>query len=220
MKLRSIAVFAIFAAALAACSGLDQPTTSGEPLVARYVPANVGVAAADWTVSRVQIDVSPDLTVSDADLYYPIADIVWRGDPPGDRRLQVATLMEESLTDGLSHLSGTQDVSMTFVVRRFHSVTERARAALGGVHSIMFDLSVFDTETGLRILGPLPIDASLAAFGRGEALKADLRGETQKVRIRRHLGNLMRVEFPGNGIFDPVGETEDPAGETVELEEG
>ncbi|NNK77185.1 MAG: hypothetical protein HKP40_00595 [Litoreibacter sp.] len=218
MKFSLIAALSAVLTALAACSFVEQPTSDGPP-VAKFVPVYVGTAAADWTVSSVRIDVPAELTVSEADRYYPLSDIVWRGDPPGDRRQQVATLMQEAVIDGLVHLRGGQDVYMELAVTRFHSVTERARAAIGGVHNIEFNLSVFDAETGLQIVGPLPMDASLNAFGGADAIKADQRGETQKVRIRRHLTEFMRIELPGDGIFDLPEEMDDAAAQTVETEE-
>ena len=62
---------------LAACvsGGTGGKSASAQPLK----------LAAQYDVAEVKIVVPQTLRVSEANSYRPNADIVWRGDPPGDR---------------------------------------------------------------------------------------------------------------------------------------
>ncbi|MEM9434484.1 MAG: DUF6778 family protein [Pseudomonadota bacterium] len=183
--------------ALGACANFR----SGQSIAQRTavaVPAEAGQAAANWNVVNVRVIVPAELEVSEAGGYYPVGDIVWRGDPLGDRRAQVGQILSDGLSAGLTHLTGPQAVDFQIDVKRFHSVSERTRATVGGVHDITFNLTVVDRATRQAIFGPIRMTPDLNALGGGAASEAEARGDTQKVRILRHLGNVMRLEFPGN----------------------
>lgn len=182
---------------LAACSNGRRGDDIGQT-TAVVVPAEIGQQAAKWNVAGVRVIVPAELEVSEANSYYPRGDIVWRDDPPGDRRAQVAKLMFDGISDGLKHLNGPQDVDFQITVRRFHSLSEKTRASVGGVHNMRFTLAVIDRATGTQIVSPILFEPDLNAYGGAQATAAERRGDTQKVRIKRHLGNVMRLEFPGN----------------------
>ena len=59
-------------------------------------------------------------------------------------------------------------------------------------------MDAIDRATGTRIVSPIQFEPDLNAYGGAQAQAAEKRGDTQKVRIKRHLGNVMRLEFPGN----------------------
>lgn len=183
------------AALLSACSTADSVTRN-------TTFANEGVAASvapqivrDYTLHSIRFAVPEDMTVSEANSYYPIADIVWRGDPLGNRAEQIADIFQTSIRAAGDSLTGSVPVTVDVQLARFHSLTERTRFSVGGVHSIKFDLTVRHAETG-HILEPTRrIDGDLAALGGYAAMAADNAGQTQKVRITTHLTSLFAREL-------------------------
>lgn len=160
------------------------------------VTGNVtGTLAAPYNVTSVVVDVPRSLVVSEANLYYPGGDIVWREDPPGDRYAQVQKIFEDAMTRGVQAVDGPQDAVLNITVKRFHSLTQKARYVTGGVHSITFDMSLTDPETGAVLVPAREIKANLKAYGGNKAIQADARGETQKVRISNHLAGVIQQEL-------------------------
>lgn len=189
-KLFPIVVLVVAGFGLSACGTIDRASRA-EPI---DLPMSRSQATA-WTVTDVQVNVSRELRVSEANSYYPIADIVWRGDPRGNRYEQVATLMDEGLSAGVAQLRGGRPVILRIDVKRFHSVTEKVRYTVGGTHSIKFDMVVVDAQTGVPLTERRRIKADINALGGQEAIEAESRGITQKTRIRAHLADLIRREL-------------------------
>ena len=105
--------------------------------------------------------------------------------------------MDDGITQGLTHLNGERPVYFDIKVSRFHSLSEKARYSVGGVHNMNYTLTVVDAATGLALHGPIEMQTNLKAFGGDQAFAAERRGETQKVRIQSHLASLMRQAFRG-----------------------
>ena len=159
-------------------------------------PERAASATLDYRIGRVTF-VSPEgLAVSEANLYYPVADIVWRGDPLGDRPAQVGAIFREAVKRARPHVQGSRTVDVEITLRRFHSVTEKTRYTVGGVHSIDFDLILRDPATG-RAMGGVgrTIKADLDAYGGKRAMAADAQGLTMKERIIRHLQTVFTAEL-------------------------
>lgn len=146
-------------------------------------------------VSAVNVRVPRSLKVSEANVYYPRADIVWRGDPIGDRHAQIQKIVEQSFLNGTKDMSGASDVVLDVEVTRFHSVTEKTRYSVGGVHNMEFNLTVRSAATGLPIGPTRQVEANLPAFGGQQALHADRMGQTQKVRVSAYLAEVIRQEL-------------------------
>lgn len=195
---RTIASFAL-ALGLGACAStpFSETPSRNAPEGAALVASNLTIQSANWRLADVRVTVPGSLSVSEANRYYPIADIVWRGDPFGDRRAQIAKVIDDGMTNGLSHLRGDRPVYFDVTVSRFHSLTEKTRYSVGGVHNIKYQLSVVDAATGAVLHGPAKTEIALKAYGGDQAVIADRQGQTQKVRIESHLGNLMRKNFNG-----------------------
>lgn len=155
-----------------------------------------GVALAtsrDWNVTNVTVTVPSDLKVSNANTYAPNADIVWHGEPFGDRRAQVRAIMDEGITKGAASLNGSVPVSLSVVLLHFHAVTPAAVArAPGAVHNIRYVIQVFDNATGAPLTEPETINADLEAYVGAAAVTAALEGNTQRVRIVDHLARVTR----------------------------
>jgi hypothetical protein len=165
------------------------------------------VAFPNLQIEKFTVAVPEQLKVSEANRYYPHGDIVWRGDPVGDRHAQVKAIFEAALMQSAGSVQGGIPTLVEIEVLRFHALTEKARYTTGGVHSITFMLSLRDTRTGLLLAPPHEVRADLDGFGGQEAIDADRRGQTQKVRITGHLANVVRQELerPGSHINAKLG---------------
>lgn len=115
--------------------------------------------------------------------------------------------MDDGLTRGLTHLKGQRPVYFDIKVSRFHSLTEKARYSVGGVHNMIFTLTVMDAATGLALHGPVEIELDLKAYGGEQAFEAERRGHTQKVRVTSHLAGTMQRQFGGTVAAAPVADT-------------
>ncbi|KIN66425.1 putative lipoprotein [Sulfitobacter noctilucicola] len=147
------------------------------------------------TVKAININVPGALKVSEANTYYPSADIVWRGDPVGNRRTQITEIFETAFKRGTVGMDGSTPVILDVELVRFHSVTEKTRYSVGGVHNIMFKLTVRRASTGAALAPTRFIEADLPALGGRSAMEADRKGQTQKVRVTDHLALVIQQEL-------------------------
>lgn len=147
------------------------------------------------TVKRVTVSVPDTLVVSDANSYLPRGDIVWREDPPGDRRAQVRKIVQDAMNRGVRGLDGPIPVTVDIQVAKFHALTEKARYTTGGVHGLSFYISIRDAKTGELVVPVRKVRADFEAYGGQQALDAEARGETQKLRISRQLEAVIRQEL-------------------------
>lgn len=188
---------------VSACTNTNVATRNGPfeaPTLPTVVPAEADVATeaaplTDVRVEGVTVRVPRSLTVSEANRYLPKSDIVWREDPIGDRHAQVAAIFGTAMNQGTEKLDGTVPVALDVKVLRFHALTEKARYTVGGVHNINFELTLRDAESGDVLAAPRVVRADLDAFGGQQALRAEARGLTQKVRITNHLAEVIRQEL-------------------------
>ncbi|MEO0677671.1 MAG: DUF6778 family protein [Pseudomonadota bacterium] len=175
---------------LAACATTDMATRSAPLEVPGFQQA-----APSFDVTELRVRVPKSLRVSEANVYYPVADIVWRGEPMGNRHQQITQLVGTAFQEGTQQLEGIQPVLVDVEVTRFHSLTEKARYTIGGVHSIRFNMTVRDAATGAVIVPTRKVIADLDALGGRVALAAEANGITQKSRIHGHLVELIKLEL-------------------------
>lgn len=163
----------------------------------REPPVTAEALARDYRVAALNIDVPETLKVSEANLFFPIADIVWREEPLGNRYAQVRRIFEDGMGFGISQLPGDRPVVVDIEVARFHALTEKARysVSFGGVNSIKFYMTVRDAQSGAVIEPRRFVEADFTAYQGSAALAADARGETQRVRITRHLAAVIQREL-------------------------
>lgn len=185
---------------LGACAG-GQPvarSTGTAPLgyaAIGEVPPGQAVLAPRYSVQGVRVEVPRDLSVSEANLFYPVADIVWRGEPRGDRYAQIHTIFLEAFGFGTTGMKQGPEVIVEARVRRFHALTEKTRYTVGGVHSIRFDLTVKDAATGAILDGPRFVIADVRATGGSRAVADEQSGRTQRVVIVEALSQTIRREL-------------------------
>ncbi|WP_299374421.1 DUF6778 family protein [uncultured Tateyamaria sp.] len=205
MKRIKLVLLLVMGGLVSACANTNVASRNvpfeGAPLSAApsvgFVPALSGVR-----VENITVRVPRSLTVSEANRYLPAGDIVWREDPIGDRHAQVAQIFHDALSRGTEALDGTTPVALDIEVSRFHALTEKARYTTGGVHNITFSLILRDPETGAILSDAKHIRADLDAFGGKQALQAEARGLTQKVRISNHLAEVIRQELTTEKGFE------------------
>jgi hypothetical protein len=161
-----------------------------------------------FLVQQVNINVPRSLNVTEANVYYPRADIVWRGDPIGDRHQQIKSIFEVAAFNGTKDMVGERAVVVDMEIQRFHSLSERTRATVGGVHNMHFRMTVRDAATGVPVGPSRDVEANLPAYGGNEAIQAERRGQTQKVRVTGYLAQVIRQELERPQV---VLEAEEPA---------
>lgn len=149
--------------------------------------------ARNWRVADVNVQVPRTLSVSEAHVLVPKADIVWREDPAGNRYEQVARIVEAGIRKGSKPLNGRQAIRLDVTVTRFHAMTLEAEALNYdvGVHNIDFTVRAADVKTGEVVAGPTPVRAEFPALTGVRMTQARLRGETQRTQIEAHLAHVI-----------------------------
>lgn len=194
----SIATALILALGLSACGAYDLSSRNATPAEGLAYQDSATALPAIRVVDT-QIIVPRDLQVSEANTYYPMGDIVWRGDPYGDRHAQIEAILHDSMSLALKGHAGSRPAVVEITLRRFHAMTEKTRYTVGGVHSIRFDLTLRDPATGQALMPTRTIRADLKGYGGDRALAAERAGLTQKVRVTHHLANVLRTELERPG---------------------
>lgn len=195
---------------LSACAGGSTVTRSDRQLTlaTQGQPSGDGIAAprvmmSQYDVEDVRISVPSRLKVSEANMFYPVADIVWRGEPMGNRHAQVMSMFKEAMDRGTYAMTQGQQVIVDIEVTRFHSVTEKTRYTVGGTHSMHFNLTILDAATGQVIDGPRPVVADTKASGGAQAVAEEQMGRTQRVVVVERLAQVIRRELSGQ-VTDPI----------------
>ena len=197
MKTLKLIVMLVLGAMVSACAAVDTATRNArfEPQQPEFVQT-----LPTMRVTEINVLVPQTLKVSERNSYYPGGDIVWRGDAIGNRHQQVKAICDTALSQGTGQMDGIVPVRLDIRVDRFHALTEKARYTIGGVHSIIF-LQIRDLSTDLALGEPRLVKADLDAFGGQQALRAEARGQTQKVRITNHLAEVIRQELSNEEGF-------------------
>lgn len=150
---------------------------------------------SEYAVKSVNISVPQRLRTSEANTFLPNADIVWRGDLPGDRHAQVKAIFETAAVRSTASMQTGAPVVVDIEVVRFHCLTEKTRYTLGGVHSMRFMLTVRDATSGVILQGPRVVVADVKASGGAKAIAEEEAGLTQKVVVTNRLTEVIRREL-------------------------
>lgn len=167
-----------------ACSSLSGGEGAPKPVLAR-----------SYDLRDLQFSAMPGLTVSESESFYPDADIVWRGDPPGPRVAQIGAMFETAVARNRSILQGETPVDLAVTLVRFHGITNSTRLTVGGVYNIVFDMTVLDARNGAVLEPRRRIAANLSAPGGAVGLVMRQQGQTQKVRVTDFLTGVLRQEL-------------------------
>lgn len=200
MTFLKLSAAALLAASVSACSTIETVTrnvpfglnTFGEPRQAFQ---------RDYTVRNMVFAVPDDLRVSEGNGYYPFTDIVWRGDPVGDRGAQIGAMFGEAMTRNNPTMQGSVPVIVDVNLVRFHGVTERTRYSVGGNYNIVFRMTVRHAVTGEVLEPSRRVVGNLSAPGGVAAILAEQRGQSEKVRVTDFLTLLLRDELTGQATL-------------------
>lgn len=155
----------------------------------------------DYALVSAKISIPRTLKVSEANMYYPMADIVWRGDAPGDRYAQIGSLFSDAVEMAKPALTGAVPVKIGVTLIRFHGVTEKTRSSVGGVYNILFTFTVRNAQTGEIIEPARVIEADLPAPGGQVAMLQDVMGQTERVRVTDFLAYVLVTELGGRATM-------------------
>ncbi len=197
MKMLKILTISMLGLGVAGCATVDTVSRNA-PIDVPAFGTESRVVARSYAIEDMTFSTFEDLTVSEANSYYPNADVVWRGDPVGNRIEQVAAMFRTATTRNQDRLEGDLPVIVDFQLVRFHGVTERTRFSVGGVYNIVFNMSVRNALTGEIIEEPRLIEADLSAPGGIAALMQEQRGQTEKVRVTDFLTQVFSDELTGS----------------------
>jgi hypothetical protein len=202
MSMGKVIAALVLALGASACASVD---TASRNAPYDNVPTDMAVPAPSYALESFGVSVPTSLKVSEANLYYPPGDIVWRGNARGNRYEQVKAIFDESIRLGTRPLDGAMPVRVEIEVTRFHALTEKTRYTVGGVHSIEFVMTIIEPQSGAVLRGPKPIKASLVGYGGQMAFEAEARGLTQKYRITQHLARVVHDELTkAEGFVEPA----------------
>ncbi|MFT5628875.1 MAG: hypothetical protein ACI82I_000965 [Gammaproteobacteria bacterium] len=196
MKLFKIMSVAALGLGVAGCASVDTVSRNA-PLDVSAFDVEGRIVARSYVIEDMTFAASSELSVSESNSYYPSADVVWRGDPIGDRIEQIGTIFETATVRNQDRLDGNVPVVVDFELVRFHGVTERTRFSIGGVYNIVFTISVRNAITGEIIEEARLIEADLSAPGGIAALMQEQRGQTEKVRVTDFLTQVFKDELSG-----------------------
>lgn len=185
-------------------NGIDALTiaSQGGP-TPQMLPGAPTVMAAKYAIADLQVVVPRTLDVSEANSIKPRADIVWHGDPAGDRYQQVGTILLAAATQATTPMTQGRPVLVTLTLTKFHALTERTRYTIGGTHELRFDLTVKDVATGEVLDGPRQVVADVKGSGGAAAIAEEQQGRTQKVVITERLVQVLRRELSAP-VTDPM----------------
>lgn len=196
MNVLKVITIAALGLGVAGCASIDTVTRNA-PIEVPPFGEQTRIIARSYAVQDMTFAASNQLRVSESNSYYPNADVVWRGDPIGNRIEQIAAMFKEATDRNAVKLEGMVPVIVDYELVRFHGVTERTRFSVGGVYNIEFEMTVRHALTG-EILEPARrIEADLSAPGGVAALMQEQRGQTEKVRVTDFLTQVFADELSG-----------------------
>ncbi len=216
MQLIRLVLLLIVPLGLAACASVETASRNALTYEAAAGETRAPVTQP-YKVVDIRVLVPDTLEVSEANSFFPFADIVWREDPRGDRRAQVAAILRDAARRGTRALDSGRAVILELEVTRFHALTQKTRFTIGGTHDIRFFLRVLDAETGAMLAPQRLVALKFTAYGGARALAAMARGETQKVRITAHVARRIARDLAPNDApvfarLDPGGHPHDKPG--------
>ncbi|MFD1880292.1 DUF6778 family protein [Paracoccus pacificus] len=196
--IKSVLLGGLVVAGLAGCAVRSDWRTEYQ-----QIPAS---QSANWKVTGVNVVAPATLTTTEENSYVPEADVVWHGDPPGDRRAQAAAIVTEGIRAGSAGLRGRTPVTIAATVTQFHALTPLTRGtnfANAGVENISYTVQVLDARSGAPLTQPQLIEADFPGLTGSAAVAADAAGNTERRQIVNHIA-VVTQNWLGSGP-DPRG---------------
>lgn len=181
---------AIAALGLSGCVMNDPPSRGG--LGAQSL---IPEMSAGLNVAQVNVIVPRSLVVSEHNGYKPTADIVWHGEAFGNRYEQVDRIVSQAMAQGAAAFRSGREVVADVQVTRFHALTPKTRASIGGKHELIYFLTLRDAVSGSIIVDTEKVNATVRGAGGAQALAEEAAGRSQAVVIREALAQSLQKEL-------------------------
>ncbi len=194
MTLIKKSFFVVLGSFVAACD-MPETATRNVPLSTSPLEIAETTAAPAYSFQSMSFSAPSDIVVSEGNGFYPNADVVWRGDPIGDRIAQIASIFETSFERAGGSLNGETPINVQVELVRFHGVTERTRFSVGGNYDMHFFMTVLHAETGEVLQERRFLQFDLGAPGGAAALLLEQSGQTEKVRVTDFLSQTLATEL-------------------------
>lgn len=196
MTLIKKSILFVLGSIVTACD-MPETATRSAPLATAPLEIAETVELRSYNLQDISFSAPSDLLVSEGNGYYPTADVVWRGDPLGDRIAQVSSMFDTALRRNDTRLIGEVPIDVEIELARFHGVTERTRFSVGGNYDMHFFMTIRHSETGEVLEEKRYLEFDLAAPGGAAALILEQRGQTEKVRVTDFLTHTFGEELTG-----------------------
>ena len=149
--------------------------------------------AQNWKVTRVDVNIPTNLTVSEDNVLIPNGDITWWETMGPPRRDVVRGILQEGVAAGASKLNGQQAVVLNIELVRFHGMSPTAQATLNfsGVHNVRFYATVVDAATGAALTEKTLIEADTAAALGNQLSQNRANGITETARVKNTIANTV-----------------------------
>ncbi len=184
------------------CGTTSDGTLRPEAAAFDQVIAASAEEVSTWRLTGVRVAVPTELRVArNPDELFPKQEIVWWGDPDGNRRAQVAKIVEDAAKLGAIGLPGRRNVVLEIKVALFHGVTPRARRSpvAPAWHDINFSATIRDASSGAVLAQESSLNADIIAFRGTQAQKAEREGQTQKVRVSNRIALVVHEWLESSG---------------------
>lgn len=217
MPILKAMILPLAALVLGACVATE-PASRGEMAPTPRVTGQSSKATMQvvplWSVKEVSVSVPQTLKVSEANLFKPMADIVWRGDPRGDRYAQVRAISEAAAQGATASMRDGQPVRLEIEVNRFHALTEKARysAPFGGRFEFEAIVTLRDAATGQVIGAPRMVARDFPAATGAKAMEEEAAGITQKQAVTEAFAQMIRDELTRPVALPALAEALPPVG--------
>lgn len=185
-------------AVVVAC-GLSGCVMSDPPSRGQSGAQTLLIEDAGFAVKQVNVVVPKSLKVSEENTYLPSADIVWHGEPEGDRYAQIQRIVDQAMVQATQGMRTGKPVVLDVVVTRFHALTQKNRASIGGKHNLFYDVTVRDAATGAVLRPSARVNATVRGAGGAQAMAEEAVGRTQKVVITEALVASLQKELAAKG---------------------
>lgn len=218
MPALKLTVLSLVALTLAACVGSETASRGEMAPTPRPVAHSTKTATMQvvpsWSVEGVSVSVPQTLKVSEANLFKPMADIVWRGDPRGDRYQQVGAIMEAATRAATAPMKDGRSVIVAVELHRFHALTEKARysAPFGGQYEFEAVVTLRDPATGDLIGEPRMVARDFPAATGAKAIEEEAVGFTQKQAVTEAFAQMIRDELTRPVALPALAEALPPVG--------
>ena len=189
----------------AATRNMPVPLTEASSASGSQIAGKI-VMRGQYDVQAIHVTVPRSLTTSEANSFHPNVEIVWRGEPLGDRHAQVLAIFNDAMARGAATMHSGPQVVVDIEVVRFHCLTEKTRFTVGGVHNMTFNMTVRAAATGQIIQAQRLVVADIKAAGGARAMAEDAAGRTQRVVVIERLAEVIRRELSAPMAAVPEGQ--------------